>query len=58
MKERLLSLKKVEYLSPDMVAEPMRREVLKIVGDEYLAMYMMLDAYYQYLINYDFPEAR
>lgn len=58
MKERLHSLKKVDYLTPDMVAEPMRREVLKIVGDEHLAMYMMLDAYYQYLINYDFPEAK
>lgn len=52
MKTRLLSLREVEYLSPYMVAEPMRSEVLKVVGDSHLAMYMMLDAYYQYLINY------
>ena len=58
MRERLLSLRQVDYLSPDMIAEPMRVEVLKVVGDSHLAMYMMLDAYYQYLINYDFPESR
>ncbi len=58
MRQRLHSLIEVNYLSPQMVAEPMRVEVLKIIGDEHLAMYMMLDAYYQYLINFDFPEAR
>lgn len=46
MKERLLSLKKVDYLLLDMVVEFMWREVLKIVVDEYLVMYMMLDVYY------------
>ncbi|MCB0457046.1 MAG: hypothetical protein R2776_03855 [Flavobacteriaceae bacterium] len=58
VKARLLSLLKVNYLSPEMVAEPMREDVQKIVNDSYLAMYMMLDAYYQYLINYDLPESK
>ncbi|MEZ4858159.1 MAG: hypothetical protein R2781_05050 [Flavobacteriaceae bacterium] len=54
MRTRLKSLLEVNYLSPEIVAEPMRVEVLKIVGDEHLAMYMMLDAYYQYLMDIDF----
>ncbi|MEZ4779052.1 MAG: hypothetical protein R2786_06675 [Flavobacteriaceae bacterium] len=58
IKARLLSLRKVNYLAPDKIAEPMRVDVQKIVGDSYLAMYMMLDAYYQYLINYDLPESK
>jgi len=53
IQQTLKSLRQVDYLSPQVLANPMRQNVMKIVGDSYLATFTMLDAYYQYLLNYD-----
>jgi len=51
MRTQLASLRKVNYLSPSIIAEVMRVNVLKVPQDPYLAMYMALDSYYQYLAD-------
>lgn len=47
------SMLKVDYLTPEIIADLMRINVQKIIQDPYLAMYMSLDAYYQYLADLD-----
>lgn len=47
------SMLKVNYLNPQIIADLMRVNVQKIIQDPYLAMYMSLDAYYQYLADLD-----
>ena len=47
------SMLKVDYLTPQIIADLMRVNVQKIIQDPYLAMYMSLDAYYQYLADLD-----
>ena len=53
LRTQLASLRKVNYLSPNVIAELMRINVLKVPQDPYLAMYMALDSYYQYLADMD-----
>ncbi len=53
LRTQFASMRKVNFLSPEIVAELMRINVLKITQDPYLAMYMALDAYYQYLADMD-----
>lgn len=53
LRTQFAAMRKVDYLSPQIVAELMRINVLKITQDPYLAMYMCLDAYYQYLADMD-----
>lgn len=54
LREKLNSLKEVDYLTPQIIAETMRINVIEVVQDPYLAMYMALDAYYQPLMNIEF----
>ncbi len=51
LRNKINSLKEVNYLTPQIIAETMRINVIRVVQDPYLAMYMALDAYYQPLIN-------
>ncbi len=51
LKTRFSSLLKVDYLTPKIMAEPMRQQVGKVFNDEHLATYIALDAYYQYLLD-------
>ena len=51
------SLIKVNYLSPEVMATPMRTEVNNIVQDPNLALYVAFDAFYQHLLDIDFSES-
>lgn len=53
LRTQFASMQAVNYFSPQIVAELMRVNVLKVIQDPYLAMYMSLDAYYQYLADLD-----
>ncbi|MDC8003500.1 hypothetical protein POV27_05520 [Aureisphaera galaxeae] len=51
LRTRINSLVEVNYLTPKNVAEIMRQNVNKAFNDEYLAIYIALDGYYQYLLD-------
>ncbi|HPF11727.1 MAG TPA: hypothetical protein PKW08_01310 [Flavobacteriaceae bacterium] len=53
-REKLQILRDENYFSPQIIAEPMRQNVMMIIQDEYLAMFLMLDGYYQHLLDFDF----
>lgn len=54
LRNKMLSLKDVGYLTPQIIAETMRVNVIQVVQDPYLAMYMALDSFYQPLMNRNF----
>ncbi len=49
--QKFKSLLEVNYLNPKIIAETMRVNVIEVIQDPYLAMYMALDSYYVYLMN-------
>lgn len=49
VQETMASLNEINSLSPKLMAEPLRRNVREVGTDPYLAMYIALDFYYQYL---------
>ena len=51
LKLKFNSLLEVNYLNPKIIAETMRVNVIEVIQDPYLAMYMALDSYYVYLMN-------
>jgi hypothetical protein len=57
MKKTLKSLKKVNYLSPTIMADRFRINTKEAVEDQNYAMYVVLDTYYQRLLNIDFSKA-
>lgn len=57
LRTKIISLKEVNYLTPQIIAETMRVQVILVVQDPYLAMYMALDAYYQPLMNRKFSKS-
>jgi hypothetical protein len=57
LREKLINLRDVNYLTPQVIAETMRVNVIRVVEDPYLAMYMALDAYYQPLMNRNFSKS-
>lgn len=56
LRNKIISLKEVNYLTPQIIAETMRVNVIRVIQDPYLAMYMALDAYYQPLMNRKFSK--
>jgi hypothetical protein len=58
LREKMMNLREVNYLSPQIIAETMRINVIRVVQDPYLAMYMALDAFYQPLINRNFSKSK
>jgi hypothetical protein len=50
--QRFASILKVNYLTPKIMAVPLRGEINKIISDPYLATYIALDGYYQQLITF------
>ncbi len=55
VKTHINSLLQVDYLTPRVMAEPMRQQVAKAFSDEHLALYIALDGYYQYLLDIEAP---
>ncbi|GAB5399761.1 MAG: hypothetical protein Aureis2KO_13460 [Aureisphaera sp.] len=51
LKNQFATILEVDYLTPQIMAEPMRQQVAKIFNDEHLAMYIAMDAFYQQLLN-------
>lgn len=58
LRDKMINLREVNYLSPQIIAETMRVNVIRVVQDPYLAMYMALDAYYQPLINQNISKSK
>lgn len=53
LRQKFQSMLEVDYFSPELIADTMRVNIIEVVQDPYLAMYMALDSYYVYLINRD-----
>ena len=51
MQETFASLNEINSMSPKLTAEPLRRNVNEVANDPYLAMYIALDYYYNYLLD-------
>ncbi|PQB04684.1 hypothetical protein BST85_07085 [Aureitalea marina] len=51
MQETFASLNEINSMSPKLTAEPLRRNVNQVANDPYLAMYIALDYYYNYLLD-------
>ena len=51
MQETFASLNEINSMSPKLTAEPLRRNVNQVADDPYLAMYIALDYYYNYLLD-------
>lgn len=52
----ILSLKEINSLGPKLMAEPFRKTINDVAQDPYMAMYLALDGYYQYLLDVDLSE--
>ncbi|MBX2826675.1 MAG: hypothetical protein KTR22_00835 [Flavobacteriaceae bacterium] len=51
VRDHFQSLLKVNHLTPEIMAEPMRQRLQQILEDQHLALYLALDGYYQNLLN-------
>lgn len=56
LRNQILGMRDVNFLSSRNIAEPMRINFQKIMEDPYLAMYMALEAYYQHVADIDFSK--
>jgi hypothetical protein len=49
IQETMASLNEINSMSPKLMAEPLRRNINDVTQDPYMAMYVALDFFYQYL---------